>query len=306
MTPARTFCAESIGHIAAEVLSRDQTVSIVGVTSAGLFLRGSQRWVVFLGPKGFRGPLTISTAASIDGLQLATVGSPGSVKNGSLVLPSANVVICANRDLEWLCSPPPKRRTMGGDRLERLRAIACRALEERRSGLIESIPRLLDLPAENTCIVQRDPLLSEVWLLHDALEHRDMEQTLDIASRSMGAGMGLTPSWDDLLAGLLLVVNRWHDVTTSIAGLNWFNRRLVRSAYKRTTTISANLIECATLGWASEPLVDAVDYIFTGECRRFDCVESMLQWGGTSGTDFLVGVVLAALSVWPGMSRRIS
>jgi hypothetical protein len=78
--------------------------------------------------------------------------------------------------------------------------------------------------------------------------------------------------------------------------MEWLSRFLVQSAYERTTTVSANLIECATLGHACEALANVVDYVFRGEMEERACLEAMLGWGGSSGTDFLVGVVLGVLS----------
>ena len=61
---------------------------------------------------------------------------------------------------------------------------------------------------------------------------------------------------------------------------------------ERTTTISANLIECAAKGEADERLINIVDGIMTGQPSLEDCVDCVLAWGNSSGTDALIGMAL--------------
>jgi hypothetical protein len=89
--------------------------------------------------------------------------------------------------------------------------------------------------------------------------------------------------------GLLLMLNRWctHRAWTAM------NRAVIEAAYQRTTTISANLIECAASGQGDERLITVVDSIATGSAPIDDCVEYILSWGGSSGIDALVGMAIA-------------
>jgi hypothetical protein len=63
-------------------------------------------------------------------------------------------------------------------------------------------------------------------------------------------------------------------------------------AYQRTTTLSANLIECAAQGEADERLISVVDGIMTGEPSVADCAKYILDWGSSSGIDALVGMAI--------------
>ena len=105
----------------------------------------------------------------------------------------------------------------------------------------------------------------------------------------LGRGSGLTPSGDDCVLGLLLMLNRWQ------LDSDWhnLNQAVINTAYHKTTTISANLIECATAGQADERLLNVVDGIAVSSTSIDDCVECVLSWGNSSGIDALVGMVMA-------------
>ncbi|MBL6962162.1 MAG: DUF2877 domain-containing protein, partial [Anaerolineales bacterium] len=111
----------------------------------------------------------------------------------------------------------------------------------------------------------------------------------------LGLGGGLTPSGDDFVIGLLLSINRWSTIFHQIKNLATFNKEIVEAAYKHTTTLSANLIECAALGSADERLIQAVDHLATGKYNRDEVIPGLLSWGNSSGVDALVGMMTAFL-----------
>ncbi len=69
-------------------------------------------------------------------------------------------------------------------------------------------------------------------------------------------------------------------------------RHLLPLAYQKTTTLSANLIECASLGQADERLLLALDGIMTANPDPPTCAAALAAWGNTSGHDALVGMAL--------------
>jgi hypothetical protein len=71
------------------------------------------------------------------------------------------------------------------------------------------------------------------------------------------------------------------------------NRAVIEAAYRVTTTISANLIECAADGQGDERLVTVADGIVTGRPAIEECVECVLEWGSSSGLDALAGMAIA-------------
>ena len=108
-----------------------------------------------------------------------------------------------------------------------------------------------------------------------------------------GLGSGLTPSGDDLILGMVLALNRCRAWIPDEAGLTRVNEQVIRAARAKTTSLSANLIECATLGQADERLVAALDGILTGNRPVEHCAQDLCSWGSTSGADALVGMALA-------------
>jgi hypothetical protein len=75
------------------------------------------------------------------------------------------------------------------------------------------------------------------------------------------------------------------------------NSQIVASAYSKTSTLSANLIECAAHGQADERLIEALDWLMSGITPDHSSLEKLLRWGKTSGVDVFVGFVFALSSL---------
>jgi hypothetical protein len=119
----------------------------------------------------------------------------------------------------------------------------------------------------------------------------------------LGFGEGLTPSGDDYVIGTLLSLNRWKDVLLPDKDLGSLNQQVVETAYQVTTTLSANLIECAALGQGDERLIQAIDYLMGGGVQKDEIVTNLMNWGNSSGVDTFVGMA-TALSAMDRDSRR--
>jgi Protein of unknown function (DUF2877) len=122
-----------------------------------------------------------------------------------------------------------------------------------------------------------------------------LEPTVDV----IGLGIGLTPSGDDYLVGLLAGLDATHDPARF--GLA---EAIGRQAPARSTAISAASLRHATRGAFSERLHDLLVALARG---RLDDLESPIRramaYGATSGSDTLVGL-LAALDLAAGRSTR--
>jgi hypothetical protein len=139
----------------------------------------------------------------------------------------------------------------------------------------------------------------EIVQLIQALNRDEPAALGDALMPFIGRGNGLTPSGDDLLTGLLLMLNRWG--AALYPGLEiriqTLNRAAIRASHQKTTLLSANLIECAALGQADERLVTALDGIITGQPEPSACANSLLAWGNSSGSDALAGITLAVMAI---------
>ena len=147
---------------------------------------------------------------------------------------------------------------------------------------------LLDLPLSGTLSTDQVTVLNILHTLRQALRDNDLAARLDI-DQLLGRGSGLTPSGDDCVLGLLLMLNRWQ------ANKDWcsLNQAVIDATYQKTTTISANLIECAAAGQADERLLNVIDGIVTGKPAIAECTEHVLSWGSSSGIDALAGMAVA-------------
>jgi hypothetical protein len=61
-----------------------------------------------------------------------------------------------------------------------------------------------------------------------------------------------------------------------------------------TATLSANLIECASLGQADERLTGALDGLLSGAVDPDRIAASLAGWGSSSGAGVLAGMWLAS------------
>lgn len=98
----------------------------------------------------------------------------------------------------------------------------------------------------------------------------------------IGLGVGLTPSGDDFIVGLLSVLSRYD------ASGQWLNE--IRSEFKdstidkKTTRVSSHMIHYALDGYFNSALIELV-------CgKKAENLEIVSSIGSTSGTDMLTGV----------------
>jgi hypothetical protein len=163
-----------------------------------------------------------------------------------------------------------------------------------RPGLGALLSPLLALPVSDQTPDDQKSLFADIMSLQQAMTHHDVPRAVEVLSRLLGMGQGLTPSGDDFVIGLLLMLNRWPDAVWPGGDRRTLNRQVVHAAYDKTTTLSANLIECAASGQADERLVDVVDGILTGQPAESECASNLRRWGSSSGIDALVGMTVAA------------
>ena len=95
-------------------------------------------------------------------------------------------------------------------------------------------------------------------------------------SQKIGQGTGLTPFYDDVLAGYLLMTNP-----------NQIPNPRIWSGY-RTTTFSKTLLDLAARGYGVDA---AVSY---AENQTIEAANQLRDWGSTSGLGILTGIDLVA------------
>jgi hypothetical protein len=283
------------GEMAFLELFRQQSGQVFGVTSRGIFIRTEAGGLVFLSFETFRGPLTINLAEPFTPFQALQNGEHVFTGENRLQIPAAGIQVLAAPEVIWHIPPPdlleaaPLRQ-----RLERCTRLATRLVGEKgNAGFSPILCNLLSLP-ENSKGSQIEPalqpLLPLVQRLPAALQKSDLPSVVEILVAFLGCGRGLTPSGDDFVMGLLLMLNRWPRSGWKDTRLEDLNARLIASARQRTTSLSAALLACATRSEADERLMAAVDFICSGHGDEASQAEGLAGWGASSGLDALAGM----------------
>lgn len=122
---------------------------------------------------------------------------------------------------------------------------------------------------------------------------------LTAAERLMGLGPGLTPSGDDVLAGLLVTLRGLGAATgaeRAVRLAGWLAATVVFDARTRTTPISATLLHCAARGESCPEVVEVLRGL-AGLRPLEPAVHRLRRLGHTSGSDLAQGIAIGVAAV---------
>jgi hypothetical protein len=284
------IAARSSGTRAYAACQQSRQARVIGVTSRGLYLLAPPQHIVFVSFERQRSPLTINLDRAFDQLRTIEVGATAQLSSTRLIFPAIEFSIFLPANAVWHCPLPLVALRSRAEQRQTLRTIAAGVLPRADStGWAALLPGLADWPDASPLSAEHSALLDRLIGLRRAVQTGAPQQIIAGLTSVLGQGRGLTPSGDDLAIGLLLMLNRWYTAR------DWteVNRTVIEMAYRTTTTISANLIECATDGQGDERLIILVDGIATGSASIDECVACVLGWGSSSGLDALIGMALA-------------
>jgi hypothetical protein len=231
-----------------------------------------------------RGPLNI-TLREPGTLPAVAPRAPVALSNGMARL--GNVAVDLAGAEVWNPALPraPQGMTAG---LRAAREVAC--AEVSTSAPEGSIAPLLSSATQAGPLLL--PLSRGLAAIGALLEGReDPANVLPVIMRDVaGRGPGLTPSGDDLLAGIVLALSLWPGIAAAFdGGAPAAGDLLTNAARPRTTRISAAYLDAARQGHGAEPwhiLVRSLQRT-PEETRR--AVRRLLRLGETSGADTLTG-----------------
>jgi hypothetical protein len=293
--PAPVNTALAAGESACLELSRRQSGQVFGVTSRGIFIRTQASGLIFLSFEIFRGPLTINLAQPFAPFQALQNGEPVSTGENRLQIPTAHIEVKVAPEVVWHIDPPRLLEAASlPQRLERCASLAARLISEKgNAGFSPILHDLLALAGDltgNPIDPALLPLLPLAHRLPARLQESDLPSVVEILTAFLGCGRGLTPSGDDFVMGLLLMLNRWPRSGWNRAHLAALNTQVITAARQRTTTLSAALLACAARGEADERLIAALDFICTGLGDEARQANDLAGWGASSGLDALAGM----------------
>jgi hypothetical protein len=123
----------------------------------------------------------------------------------------------------------------------------------------------------------------------------DLADAVEAAESLIGLGPGLTPSGDDMLAGLLLALRLLGGAirggTRAVWLADWLSAAVTSHAADRTTSVSATLLHCAAHGQAAAE-VAALLRAFAGQEAPAPAVARLLAVGYTAGADLAWGLAV--------------
>jgi len=291
----RHYPASGIGSIAFECIQPESEGIIFGVISRGVFIQTSTKWLIFISDEPYPGPLTINVPGIRDpGIALDS-GMRVRIASGVLAFPEANLVINTQNLTPWQPKAPQLPVLSGSERQKKLQT-GSRVITstDQDTGLSILLPLLMQMPGAEQTVIEQFP--SWYKTIFNLAQDVAGIQSPAVLINLLGAGQGLTPSGDDFVMGILLAFNRWQHFLPFPQEPGHFNRQLISAAYKKTTTLSANLIECATLGLADLRLVNALDWLVSGSEPGEQAINELLTWGHSSGGDAFVGFAVALSS----------
>ncbi|MEV4297901.1 DUF2877 domain-containing protein [Microbispora rosea] len=136
-------------------------------------------------------------------------------------------------------------------------------------------------------------------LLERGCRAGSLVESITAAERLIGLGPGLTPSGDDMLAGLLVALRHLGaaaGVPRAVWLADWLAAVVTYDARTRTTPISATLLHCAARGEASPEVIGVLRGV-AGHQPLEPAVHRLLRLGHTSGADLAWGVQIGLSAV---------
>lgn len=280
-----------IGYAAADALSPGAKGRVIGITSRGFFALLGEEQVVFGSKEPEASPLTLNLELSHEAWNTIEIGRIVEVNSLELRIGKA-VQLTWKPSAVW--KPPlPELTVIDHCSVHEHMAKTAQVLlaKKGRIGFGEFLTLILgdDGMLEGG---ETNPMWVRLEALRQAMEGGDIEGVCQAVQPLYGMGQGLTPSGDDVVVGLLLVLKRWRQLTPFEQAGTEFARRLVAGSVGRTTRISQAIIASAAEGYADERLLNALDGMVTGALSPEACAELLARYGGSSGVDALVGMAI--------------
>lgn len=288
------FTAASVGFLVAPEFTINQRAAVLGVITHGVYIQLENRRVAFLSFEPFHGGLTVNLDHRPPETWNLQPGEEVQIQPGWVRIPQIGVEIDLQDSPLW--QPLPVRANDGG--LEQIRTrlgqIAAHILTEEKSsnGFAPLLPTLLGLEPRSALTEEHRRVLPLLLELRRRIRHSQMDSLASLIESLTGIGRGLTPASDDVLIGLLLLLNRSAAPLLAPQALAELNRVVIETTTRRTTSLAASMAWGAAQGTADERLVSAADCALTGWYPPPTAAQHLLWYGSSSGMDALVGMAL--------------
>ena len=153
--------------------------------------------------------------------------------------------------------------------------------------------------SRNTVLPEQAKLLNRIDGLMEALDSNDSIAIREGLMNTVGMGIGLTPSADDLICGLAAAAWLYWPEKNKQLFLNLLRGFCQEQGQNRTTLVSCQQLLLTAQGILSDPVFDLANALSLGRVDVMDSLtEEVIGYGSSSGTElcmgFLAGLRMAA------------
>ena len=269
--------ALAIGHAARNVLHEETQAYTCGNTSKGIFALTDNKRLLFITHLPYNGPFTTNTERKILGIDQITHHTRLLLSKDAILFDQSALEITITRNISiWKPTPLTTSDFNPNGFVDRYKEINQRLSKH-----------LANRESTDLNIIRNHLLNITPFSLVSAFE---------IFPEILGYGKGLTPSGDDFICGFTLSLHAWKDILFPGEDVQPLVNRIVHLAFRKTTSISANLISVAAEGSADERILDSIRWLHIGSGTSENIMKELLTYGSSSGIDTLAGI-LACIQV---------
>lgn len=123
----------------------------------------------------------------------------------------------------------------------------------------------------------------------------DVENIAERAESIIGFGVGLTPSIDDFISGLMIsfiYLGSYYNL--NISNIYEFNKELIKKGLNKTTKVSSEMLKHASIGETNEAVRELMQSILyeTDQEKIIKALIKTISFGETSGSDTVLGIYI--------------
>ena len=285
-----------VGHIADQWMRSCPEARVQGVTSSGIFIQLHDYQIIFLTESPDFGPINIILNQRLpdkwqlqDKLQIEY--GPEEIKlvhnSGQLRLTQYEI---------WSPPPAPPILISKDEQLKRVKLSVSQIYTIKGDNGFSAYLSSLLKPKSYQATV--DATLQHLLDIRASLQTLESGLFLNHTKAITGSGRGLTPSGDDLICGILFVLNRWKFKHVPAKWVQEINQELFNYVRERTTSASISLIYCAIQGSADYRIQQLTDALVNEKIPFQQQAMQLARWGSSSGADIFAGILIAIQSIF--------
>ncbi len=165
-------------------------------------------------------------------------------------------------------------------------------------GRIKGVELLLD---SNITLSKREEFIRERFLSFiDSYIKEDLDDVSTKASRVIGYGIGLTPSMDDFLSGIMVSqIYLSSYLNLDLKKAHELNNSIIKHIENKTTLVSQEMMRYASKGEVNEDLRNLMVSLLTNSSIEdfYQNLKKVSDIGETSGTDMISGIYIGSCIV---------